>query len=149
MSQFFPSVDILKHSLNFHFENIRNVFSNISIIIPTFNKFSNFLNFFFSIIIVSGCSINSIRFSGVIKGRNILPKKCFITYVSLHLYLITRNFVFSFRWKLFLFFLFFFYLRFNVSFLFVDYFFIFFFEVSENMFFPVTNFALLVVADID
>ena len=108
MSQFFPSVDILKHSLNFHFENIRNVFSNISIIIPTFNKFSNFLNFFFSIIIVSGCSINSIRFSGVIKGRNILPKKCFITYVSLHLYLITRNFVFSFRWKLFLFFLFFF-----------------------------------------
>ena len=136
MSQFFPSVDILKHSVNFHFENIRNVFSNISSIIPSFNKFSNFLNFFFSIIIVSGCSINSIRFSGVIKGRNILPKKCFITYVSLHLYLSTRNFIFSFRWKLFLFFLFFFYLKFTVSFLFVDYFFIFFLRSLKICFFP-------------
>ena len=162
MSYFFSSVDILKHSLKFHFENTRNLISNISIIISCFNKFSNFLNFFFSVIIVWSCSINRIRFSGVIKGRNSLPEKYFIPYVSLRIYLSTQIFYFLF-WMETVFVLSHFlarqvrlqvcadFLQSQVHWQFplCRLLFYIFFEVSENIIFPVTNFVLLAVADID
>ena len=59
--------------------------------ISCFNKFSNFLKFFFCIIVVWCCSMDCIRFCSIFKWRNSLSKKFFIAYVSSHPCLSTQK----------------------------------------------------------
>ena len=85
MGNFFPGINVFKHTLKLKFKKARDVFRDVVIFSST-DQFPNFFQLFFCIIIIWCCSVDDRWSNSVLSGETICPKNT-LSLISLYIFI--------------------------------------------------------------